>query len=749
LKPILRWQYEQIAKCLLLIQGHGANIECPCSSEGEMCLRKHYLELEALCEETLPICDDDNIKQKLFDLAKEARELRADEELKLCGKESKLDTDTADWAREWRKQFEQYSLACEVKQDGRLEDVFTVAVKAIGQKGTREYQALVDTGAEWCTIPERDIKELGVPYFQDIPTETAIGVTPMTYYSGLIEIGGNRAKTLFKAGPRPTIGTKVLQYAGYNVDVANHRLVSIRGELKQDSKLEEFIKAHSPEAKAIIKPDELKKLLADLINKTGAKPYKDIAELPYYGSYQEILGFKEPIPLPVFFTNPTDPTKSLFLIANLDTGSAKSGIPKEMAEILGLGLVGKEDRRLADGTIQEGEIAECLLTIAGITRKSWIWVDVADPIIGYDDMQKRGFLKSPEKFMEIMGKSKVTIASRLEEFINAHSNRRARSNLKELISEQTRLSKMFKVPFEVSATKKGRSIRLSGWVDSGGNLTIIPLGVATKLRLERQTDHELERVWNGTEWVFRPVYSAYTKVLGKGTKDLVWAIPTTPDECVIGAHTLELLLFKVNPVEKKLESTFARHYSARAEYSGNSNLDGFIKAHSDGEADLHSGLTSAIATGIGIATGFRLVDWITRKLKEKEEAKSKLEEFIKKAKLEGATGISVGVANPEQTKLVSLDNVIVDTGSTYSSVTPDVIEKLGLPYKRERVFELADGSKQLGELYLGVINIKGVGWTGEIAKGGVNKIGLDVLEKVGFRVNPVTGQLEEYPVPQY
>lgn len=114
MKPILRWQYEQITKGLLLIQGHGSSIECPCSSEGEMCLRKHYLELEALCEETSPICDDEEMKQKLFDLTKEARALRADEELELCGKEGQLDTDIADWARGWRKEFEQACLVCEL-----------------------------------------------------------------------------------------------------------------------------------------------------------------------------------------------------------------------------------------------------------------------------------------------------------------------------------------------------------------------------------------------------------------------------------------------------------------------------------------------------------------------------------------------------------------------------------------------------------------------------------------------------------
>lgn len=118
IKPIVKWQYEQITKCLLLIQGHAGDATCPCATEGEMCLRKHLLELQALCEETLPICDDEKQKQRLFDLAQEARELRADEELKLCGKVGKLDVDLAEWSRDRRKGFEQISLSCSIAKKG-------------------------------------------------------------------------------------------------------------------------------------------------------------------------------------------------------------------------------------------------------------------------------------------------------------------------------------------------------------------------------------------------------------------------------------------------------------------------------------------------------------------------------------------------------------------------------------------------------------------------------------------------------
>lgn len=148
MKPILRWQYEQITKCLLLIQGHSSSIECPCSSEGEACLRKHYLELEALCEETSPICDDEEMKQKLFDLTKEARELRADEELKLCGKDGQLDTDIAAWSRNWRKQFEQACLVCDLAP---AEEILEEVARMFRKK--RE--------PRWCNPVKETDEELG------------------------------------------------------------------------------------------------------------------------------------------------------------------------------------------------------------------------------------------------------------------------------------------------------------------------------------------------------------------------------------------------------------------------------------------------------------------------------------------------------------------------------------------------------------------------------------------------------------
>jgi hypothetical protein len=115
MKPILKWQYQQITKELLLLQGHLADATCPCESEGEACVRKHLLTLEALAAETMPIEDDASRGEKLAEFALEARDMRQTEEQNLCGKEPKYPHDPLEWSRKWRKEFEFMCLVCEAK----------------------------------------------------------------------------------------------------------------------------------------------------------------------------------------------------------------------------------------------------------------------------------------------------------------------------------------------------------------------------------------------------------------------------------------------------------------------------------------------------------------------------------------------------------------------------------------------------------------------------------------------------------
>ena len=114
MKSILKWQYIQLTKELLLLQNHASDPTCPCKSEGEMCVRKHLLLIEALAEETTTIEDDPEHNTYLVNLAKEAAKKRDNEEKKLCGEEVEPE-DLGLWARDERKTVESWSLACDLR----------------------------------------------------------------------------------------------------------------------------------------------------------------------------------------------------------------------------------------------------------------------------------------------------------------------------------------------------------------------------------------------------------------------------------------------------------------------------------------------------------------------------------------------------------------------------------------------------------------------------------------------------------
>ncbi|MDG5814295.1 hypothetical protein QA601_04345 [Chitinispirillales bacterium ANBcel5] len=121
MKPILKWQYEQLIKELILLQGHETDKACPCHTEGELCIRKHLLAIEAYAQETLPIEVSKEYKNKLARLASEAMEHRHEEERFLC--KLSPSPDIADWTREWRKQFESYCLGCDnLKREQKKEE---------------------------------------------------------------------------------------------------------------------------------------------------------------------------------------------------------------------------------------------------------------------------------------------------------------------------------------------------------------------------------------------------------------------------------------------------------------------------------------------------------------------------------------------------------------------------------------------------------------------------------------------------
>ncbi len=82
----------------------------------EMCTRKHLMPIGAYAQETVAMEDDPEYSHLLRELADEARAYRNEEERLLCGDEVCLAL--ADWSRDWRKEFEAYSLTCEMRDQG-------------------------------------------------------------------------------------------------------------------------------------------------------------------------------------------------------------------------------------------------------------------------------------------------------------------------------------------------------------------------------------------------------------------------------------------------------------------------------------------------------------------------------------------------------------------------------------------------------------------------------------------------------
>jgi hypothetical protein len=118
MEPIVKWQYDQIVKELLLLQEHEEDKTCPCQSAGEMCVHKHLMTVEAYAQETSSMETDDAYRGKLQTLALEAQDHRGQEESALCGRGDH--EDLIAWARNWRKEFEGYALACDLEAQDQV-----------------------------------------------------------------------------------------------------------------------------------------------------------------------------------------------------------------------------------------------------------------------------------------------------------------------------------------------------------------------------------------------------------------------------------------------------------------------------------------------------------------------------------------------------------------------------------------------------------------------------------------------------
>ena len=109
----------------------------------------------------------------------------------------------------------------------------------------------------------------------------------------------------------------------------------------------------------------------------------------------------------------------------------------------------------------------------------------------------------------------------------------------------------------------------------------------------------------------------------------------------------------------------------------------------------------------------------------------------------GFTYVNVTVHGRKASRDIKM---LVDTGSTYIVLNPEVIRELGLietPYSIE--LTLADKRRVKTKLYLAEVEVRGRKGPAFIAELNVPTpiLGVYALETLGFKVNPRTGELEE------
>ena len=107
----------------------------------------------------------------------------------------------------------------------------------------------------------------------------------------------------------------------------------------------------------------------------------------------------------------------------------------------------------------------------------------------------------------------------------------------------------------------------------------------------------------------------------------------------------------------------------------------------------------------------------------------------------GRTTVEAFAIGPNGTRSLEF---LVDTGSTLVGLPPEDIEALGLPMihgGRRKVLTATGVIEQ--DTYSGAIELEEYGTAALVSECPVPLIGVEVLERLGMKVNPVTQKLEK------
>ena len=111
----------------------------------------------------------------------------------------------------------------------------------------------------------------------------------------------------------------------------------------------------------------------------------------------------------------------------------------------------------------------------------------------------------------------------------------------------------------------------------------------------------------------------------------------------------------------------------------------------------------------------------------------------------GLTNVKVVVSNPFDPKLKVEFKLIVNTGSVLSWIPRTILQKLNIKPRRRRDFKTIEGRSILREVGVATIGYEEYEADVEVVfaeEKDIPVLGATALESLGYRVNPITGELE-------
>ena len=109
----------------------------------------------------------------------------------------------------------------------------------------------------------------------------------------------------------------------------------------------------------------------------------------------------------------------------------------------------------------------------------------------------------------------------------------------------------------------------------------------------------------------------------------------------------------------------------------------------------------------------------------------------------GTVKVTIGVGDPRGLRFEDVE-VTVDTGSTFTSVPREMLQKLGVPIERSAQSELADGSVAPVDVGRTTIRLEGREFPTPVIfaeEGEPSLLGVIALEDALLAVDPVSGRL--------